>query len=228
MTPPPQQPLLAPIHSIESSVEERLTRLEERIMALCRLVEQESLSDASVSASSTPPPLNKMSFGTRVYEPYPGGCLKLRKRDLERHCLPLFRFHPSPQQSQLLRIVADLETIYPHIDRKSLLSSIRLWFRKKREESSSRINSVISSAAWMEEMIQAVQLSSAASNVPLDGPTIIRQLMMLVGSNRELIMQICKNANIDIQDETAAAGFCLQKIEALLRKRLSMSSILIY
>ena len=205
----------------EPSIEERLSRLEERILALCRLAERvgsSQFSSSSASSSTTPPPNEDYH-----YRPYTSGQVKLRKRDLERACLPLFRTQPSPPQAQLLRVVAELEATYQQHDRKQILSAVRLWFRKKREESSARINSILSGASWLEELVQAVQLRAAA---PLDGHSLIRELMTMAASNRELIMQICQQAQLDIEDQNAAASFCLQKIEGLYRKKLSISSTL--
>lgn len=60
--------------------------------------------------------------------------VELKRTQLDRYCLPAFESSPEPTPMALHQLARRIEAQHPHVDSRSLLSSIRRWFRKKREE----------------------------------------------------------------------------------------------
>jgi hypothetical protein len=59
---------------------------------------------------------------------------EIRKSQLDRHCQPLFQNSPEPGQQELIQLARVVEESFPGHERRALMSAVRRWFRKKREE----------------------------------------------------------------------------------------------
>lgn len=68
---------------------------------------------------------------------------KIHKSVLDRACMELFECAPEPTPHQLTALVARLVDEHPGIEYRSLLSLIRKWFRKRREDVGNRLLTAI-------------------------------------------------------------------------------------
>lgn len=63
----------------------------------------------------------------------------LQVEALEQHCIPLFTRQFNPSSVQLNNLCLALGPSFPDVSHELLLSSVRLWFRKKRERCGKRV-----------------------------------------------------------------------------------------
>lgn len=62
------------------------------------------------------------------------GLINIRRVDLDQACNPVWAETPEPTNLQLQEIATILEGRFGNIGRKELISNVRKWFRKRREE----------------------------------------------------------------------------------------------
>lgn len=59
---------------------------------------------------------------------------KIPKECLQDHCLPLFLQNPQPEPGKLHDVFKAIQQHCPSVHRRDVTSTVRHWFRKKREE----------------------------------------------------------------------------------------------
>ena len=63
----------------------------------------------------------------------------LHAEDLQEHCISLFAKQFNPSSAQLNDLCFKLGPTFPNVSHELLLSSVRLWFRKKRERCGKKV-----------------------------------------------------------------------------------------
>ena len=122
---------------------------------------------------------------------------------LDRYCLPVLEVSPGPPAATINRMAQDLEGIYRHLDRRNIVSQIRKWFRKRREEMGSRILSAL--RRQYSDILSEDQLA--------------REFQSKVESGQIDLMGVVADAKLEISDERAALTFARQKILSFLSRR---------
>lgn len=121
---------------------------------------------------------------------------------LDRFCLPVLEKTPEPSRAALSDISQRLAPLYDHLDRKSTLSQIRKWFRKRREEMTSRL-------------IGALRRRYASLLGELESINSTRQDIQ-----NEIfdLTPIISEAKLEIAEEEEARSFAKQKLLAFLER----------
>ncbi|PJF20065.1 hypothetical protein PSACC_00107 [Paramicrosporidium saccamoebae] len=161
-----------------ASVHLRLTRLEEAVTTLSR--ERSTQDDLGVE-------LNQR---------------EISRGHLDRFCLPVLEATPEPTVISFNRVAQQLNNIYLRLDRKSILSQVRKWFRKRREEMGGRIAS-------------SVKRHFSQSLKDTDS---IRELIDLVERDECDLSVIINDARLEITNNVEAKLFTKQKILSFLAR----------
>lgn len=147
---------------------------------------------------------------TSTWPSHPGMVLKdatvkdVQRPVLDKVCLPLLEKCYDPEKLELMDLVDDLEKHhFYHIDRRILMSAVRRWFRKRREEMGSRV----------------FMLCKSAELINLE-PADIKDFLRSLKDNHELLDKIRARAGLDIKDEQQARQFCLEKIFSYFRRKI--------
>jgi hypothetical protein len=67
----------------------------------------------------------------------------LSKREMDAYCIRLFEESPEPGEDQISTIVDAIQRRHPVEERRTTLSGVRKWFRKKREEVSLHLSNAL-------------------------------------------------------------------------------------
>jgi hypothetical protein len=161
-----------------ASIHLRLTRLEETVMALSK----ERGADESPSVE-----INQR---------------EISRGHLDRFCLPVLETAPEPTVAAFNRVAQQLGSIYRQLDRKSILSQVRKWFRKRREEMGGRIAS-------------SVKRKLSRSLKDKDG---IRELIDQVEKDECDLSAIINDARLEITGAEEAKSFTKQKTLSFLAR----------
>lgn len=175
-------------------VEDQLSRLQSRVARLEILVHQIAFStnlthlvDGAVDVSGRGALSGEISRG-----------------ELDRVCLPVLQETAEPSHAKLSELARELETTHRHINFKIILSQVRKWFRKRREEMGTRIT-----AAFRK--FYGSRLADEAGQAGL-----IREL-----EEESLpLNDVIKEARLDVGREEAALIFARCKCISFI-KRLS-------
>jgi hypothetical protein len=145
---------------------------------------------------------------------HPGMVLKdatvkdVQRNVLDRVCQPLLESCYDPDKTQLMDLVDELEKHhFYHIDRRILMSAVRRWFRKRREEMGSRI----------------FMLCRTSELLTVD-PNAIREFLRGLKDNVELLDKFRNRAGIEVKDVKAAREFCYEKIDSYYRRKMVAQS----
>lgn len=118
-----------------SSIMDRLGRLENAVQRLSQtLIPRPGSLDPSGSGLEPHTPLPSAPTTTTS-----SSNREVTRSHLDRYCMPVIEVSPNPNAASINRVAAELEEIYETLDRKAIVSQIRRWFRKRREEMSTRI-----------------------------------------------------------------------------------------
>lgn len=156
---------------------------------------------------SSPPAQN-------MWPQHPGMVLKdatvkdVQRNILDRVCQPLLERCYDPDKTQLLDLVDELEKgHFYHIDRRTLMSAVRRWFRKRREEMGARVFMLCRSGELL--------------NVPSDK---IREFLRGLKDDYELLDRFRSRAGIEVKDLAQARGFVYEKIDSFFRRKMVQQS----
>ncbi|PJF18869.1 hypothetical protein PSACC_01309 [Paramicrosporidium saccamoebae] len=124
---------------------------------------------------------------------------EIRKGQLDRHCITLFEKHPEPTITQLAGLIRSLEDIFPGHDRRELLSLVRRWFRKKREEVGLKVVAALK-RMYGDLKSKRDEIEKALQDETFDFGTLIEET------------RLC------LESTPAVIGFCREKINCQLRR----------
>jgi hypothetical protein len=124
---------------------------------------------------------------------------EIRKGQLDRHCVSLFEKHPEPTVIQLAGLVRSLEDVFPGHDRRELLSLVRRWFRKKREEVGLKVVAALK-RMYGDLKSKRDEVAKALQNETFDFGTLIEET------------RLC------LEGTPAVIEFCRDKINCQLRR----------
>lgn len=145
---------------------------------------------------------------TMVSASFNGGrksdCEAIRNRDLDPICLPLFRQKPNPSNTDFIQLCRVLERSNPKLERKRVLSALRRWFRKKRDENGQKVFSACTS----------ILLPRIEAGISID------DLRDSLAQNSQLFNAISEQALLEISDPNSASVFLREKIESFLSRRV--------
>lgn len=125
-------------------------------------------------------------------------------RDLDSVCHQEFARSPNPSNVDLNRLASIIEPNYPHASRKEILSIIRKWFRKKRDEDGQKVFNACN--LILQPMI-------------LDG-TSVEDIKEMLQTDDGLRRRLLDSANLCIADEEQAGIFLDQKVSAYFSRRV--------
>lgn len=112
-------------HAI-TQIQIQLAKFEERIQYIEHYV-YSCYSAASANAVAVQPVMRA------------SGRSSLRTRDLDTLLLPHFIQSPNSDTNKVNRILREIESSFPSIERRRLGSEVRKWYRKKRDENGQKI-----------------------------------------------------------------------------------------
>jgi len=130
----------------------------------------------------------------------------VQRNILDKICLPLLEQCYDPDKGQLLVLVDELEKHFYHIDRRVLMSAVRKWFRKRREEMGTRVFMVCK----CPEVI-SVQ------------PEDLKEFLRSLKDNTELLDRIRSKVFLEIKDAEQARAFCVEKVDSYFRRKLAQT-----
>jgi hypothetical protein len=122
---------------------------------------------------------------------------------LDRVCIPTLEVNYDPDKGKLLEIVSQLEKHFLHIDRRVLMSAVRKWFRKRREEMGTRIFFLCKS----QEIFDV-------------SPANVREFLRGLKTNNDLLDKVRARAFLEIKDVEKAREFTAEKIDSYFRRKL--------
>lgn len=111
---------------------------------------------------------------------------------------------PYPTNTQQNECCRQLEQAYPRSDRRIILSEVRRWFRKRREEMTSRIMTACRNLILLEGLILNLNQPPSAQEIEATISTIL--------NNAALMDQIREEANLEVVQEQCAREFCMEKV----------------
>lgn len=108
----------------------RLTRLEQRVQQLTIQLRS--------SHPSRPVSLNESRAGGLALR-------EISRSHLDRYCLRTLEANPEPNSASLSSVAQRIaeDSTFDHLDHKTIMSQIRKWFRKRREEMGTRLVSAL-------------------------------------------------------------------------------------
>lgn len=125
-------------------------------------------------------------------------------RDLDSVCHQEFALQPNPSNVDLNRMASLIEPNYPHASRKEILSIIRKWFRKKRDEDGQKVFNACN--LILQPLIQ-------------EGESV-DDIKDRVQTDNGLRRRLLESANLCIADEVQAGAFLDQKVSAYFSRRV--------
>lgn len=132
----------------------------------------------------------------------------VQRNVLDKLCLPVLEKCYEPDKTQLMDLVDELEKHhFYHIDRRVLMSAVRRWFRKRREEMGARIFVLCKGS----DLIRVEQSG-------------IRDFLRGLKTDIELLDKIRTRVALDVKDETQGREFVQEKIDSYFRRRIIHSS----
>lgn len=127
---------------------------------------------------------------------------QVTRTDLDRVCMPTFRECVEPIGSQLHVITSELETSFPNISRKCLLSLVRKWFRKRREELTFRL----------------LQYFRSKHDIDLVNGESRAALFRSISEGRYDFRPIIRASHVSLQENEHILQFHKEKVVAFLEK----------
>lgn len=128
------------------------------------------------------------------------------KSCLDRVCTSTLDHTYDPSKTQLTELAMVVERYVPNIDRRTIMSAIRKWFRKRREEMGARV----------------FQYCRSELRVPTQE---IAGFVRGLRQNRQLLDTIIVKASIEIKRKETAREFVVEKIESFFRRKAMNYSI---
>lgn len=145
------------------------------------------------------------SLPNRIDTRSPEASNQLKLRDLDFMCLPFFCVMPNPTSVQLNRLVSQLEATLSQFGRKTLLSNVRKWFRKRRDDNGQKVfaacNDIIP-----EKLKEGIQIDDIRADIKAHGQIF------------ELIKSL---SAIEITETDSLNAFLQEKIKSFLDRRVS-------
>lgn len=133
---------------------------------------------------------------------------RLKLRDLDHICLPFFCSQPNPTSVQLNRLVSQLETTLSEYGRKTLLSNVRKWFRKRRDDNGQKVFAACSEII-PGKLKSGVQTEAIREDIRAHG---------------EIYEQITELSAVEITDTESLHTFLSEKIKSFLDRRVNRRS----
>lgn len=140
------------------------------------------------------PLLNQPSLFPRV---------ELKRSQLDRYCLPVFEASPEPRPLALSQLVRRIEAQYPRVDGRALLSCIRRWFRKKREEVGLKITTALRRMYPDDEMMAGSR----------------QQILAQLEAGTFDTISLIAEARLALDSTLAVVEFCNGKLVAHLQRQ---------
>lgn len=125
-------------------------------------------------------------------------------RSLDELCMPVFRRSINPEPSDLHGMAKEVSKMYPKLARKQILSILRKWFRKHRDENGQKVFAVCLEVL-VPLMNQGLSISQVKEDIQGQGP---------------IMRSIRSKSNLEITDEVQINNFVVNKIEAFLDRRI--------
>lgn len=195
VTPAPQVLTLESVYNLLKGLESRIGRLEGTIGNLYHMATEANtttVETSSVAPTNTiQPQLILQNFS-------------LKLRDLDDLCLPLFTRKPNPSTVELNQLVRAIERNYPRVEKKKMLSVIRRWFRKRRDDNGQKVF-----AACISVLVPLIE-----QGLPVDG------IQRSVRERDQLYSELAEQASIEITNAQAAHEFLLEKIKSFIDRRI--------
>lgn len=127
---------------------------------------------------------------------------QISRGQLDRHCMATLEQTTEPDAAAITQIAQDLERVHQQIDLKLIISQVRKWFRKRREEMAAR---VISSF----KRHFADRLSEGGG---------IRDLRARLDADELDLSKVVRDARLETRNVEAVGVFVRQKIDSYLRR----------
>ena len=140
------------------------------------------------------PLLNQPTVSPRV---------ELKRSQLDRYCLPVFEASPEPRPLALSQLVRRIEAQYPRVDGRALLSCIRRWFRKKREEVGLKVITALRRMHPEDEMLAGSR----------------ERLLAQLGAGAFDTVSLVSEARLALDATPAVIEFCNGKLMAHLQRQ---------
>lgn len=128
----------------------------------------------------------------------------IRMRDLDRICYVEFALQPHPTNNDLSRMAQRIEGSFPGMGRRQIVSSIRKWYRKRRDENGQKVFSAC--IAILQPLI--------GSGLTVD------ELRLRLAHNPEFLQSMLDEAALEITNQELATQFMMEKIEAFFARRV--------
>lgn len=127
--------------------------------------------------------------------------IELREH-LDRLCTPQLQLSPNPSTRELNIIVDELASYHCGIERPSLLSSARKWFRKRREYMTSRINASCEKVFYEDRIVSEEALKNVIARIDAEP---------------ELVERVRELSALDLARNEAADKFLREKMAGYLK-----------
>lgn len=183
------RPDLHQIFAFMMAIDQRMSNLESIVAS--------SFDTGYAAMQMAPMPMPQVRHTDNNYIP--------SMRDLDQVCNPEFAKEPSPTTSDLNRMYQALEGQFPTAGRRNILSAVRKWYRKKRDENGQKV--FTSCLAVIQPLLN-------------DGLSIEDIKARLEDPNDGLLQRMLNETNLDIKDSERAQDFLHKKIEAYFQRRV--------
>jgi len=126
----------------------------------------------------------------------------IRRVQLDRFCLPVLEVNPEPSGAQLHSIGREMEQAYPGHESSLLLSLIRRWFRKRREELS----------------LKTINSFRRLYDLALGDVIGRKQIIESLAEGSFDLSRVVEEAELPLIDRACAVRFCRKKILSYLNR----------
>lgn len=130
----------------------------------------------------------------------------VRNRDLLPHCSDFFAAHFNPSTTEFNKFSRSLEAHFPVFERKTIASSVRRWFRKRRDELGQKV--------FLAAEEQLYAKFTAGAN--------LKTITAEVKSRGELFQNLMSSSELlsVFRDPNVAASFLMKKISSFYDRRI--------
>lgn len=183
------------LERLTSYVQAEVTSCASRITLLENKVQQLTLQLRSSHAGSQASILSEAQAG-------PSQSREISRGHLDRYCLRTLEQSPEPTAASLSAIAQKIaeNSHYEHLDRKTIMSQVRKWFRKRREEMGTRLVSALK-RRHLQHLTRQVE---------------VEQLRSEIRNNNFDLAHIMAEAKLEIVNEEEATAFAKHKLLSFL------------
>lgn len=128
---------------------------------------------------------------------------QLSREQLDSYCNEKLKETTDPTNVELNQLAGVIERDYPEIPRKSIISQIRKWFRKRREDFTTKINNALKDY-YKKEL---------GAN---GGPA---RLLHLLDRDEVNVGEVIKRASLNVPDTPKLRHFCKEKMKSFIERQ---------